>query len=152
MTVAKTLFIMNDSPYGTERTYNALRLAGALSKREGRETRVFLIGDAAAAAKRSQHVPSGCYNVETFATTASVSSGSPGGVFTPSLFLGAALGGTVGHALVAVMPLGAVGPAGGYALVGMAALAAATTHAPVLAAVMVFGSDLVRCIQVGRLS
>jgi CIC family chloride channel protein len=75
---------------------------------------------------------------KAFATTASVSSGSPGGAFTPSLFLGAALGGTVGRALAAVTPPGAVGPAGGYALVGMAALAAATTHAPVLAAVMVF--------------
>jgi uncharacterized protein involved in oxidation of intracellular sulfur len=63
--VSRTLFILNDAPYGTERTYNALRLAGALSKREGREVRVFLIGDGASAAKRGQHVPSGYYNVET---------------------------------------------------------------------------------------
>ncbi|HVW27811.1 MAG TPA: chloride channel protein [Polyangiaceae bacterium] len=71
------------------------------------------------------------------ATTASVSSGSPGGVFTPSLFIGAALGSTFGQALTVVAPH-AVGAPGGYALVGMAALIAATTHAPVLGAVMVF--------------
>lgn len=66
------------------------------------------------------------------ATVASVSSGSPGGVFTPSLFLGAALGGFFGG----VSPW--AGAPGGYALVGMAAFAAATTHAPLMAAVLVF--------------
>ncbi|HEY5618545.1 MAG TPA: hypothetical protein VIK60_11420 [Vicinamibacterales bacterium] len=35
--MAKTLFILNDPPYGTERSYNGLRLAGALSKREGEQ-------------------------------------------------------------------------------------------------------------------
>jgi len=72
------------------------------------------------------------------ATTASVSSGSPGGVFTPSLFIGAALGGAVGQTLTLLAAPGAIGAVGGYALVGMAALIAATTHAPVLGAVMVF--------------
>ena len=33
----KTLFILNDPPYGTERSFNALRLAGSLSRREGKE-------------------------------------------------------------------------------------------------------------------
>ena len=75
---------------------------------------------------------------KAFATTASVSSGSPGGVFTPSLFIGAALGGALGHMLMLAAPPGGVGAVGGYALVGMAALTAATTHAPVLGAVMVF--------------
>jgi uncharacterized protein involved in oxidation of intracellular sulfur len=60
----KTLFILNDPPYGTERSYNALRLAGSLAKREGEQVRVFLIGDAAACAKRNQKVPSGYYNLE----------------------------------------------------------------------------------------
>jgi uncharacterized protein involved in oxidation of intracellular sulfur len=60
----KTLFILNDPPYGTERCYNALRLAGALARREGEEVRVFLLGDAATGAKRSQKVPQGYYNVE----------------------------------------------------------------------------------------
>jgi len=62
--VAKTLFILNDPPYGTERSYNALRLAAALSRREGEEARVFLIGDAASCAKANQKVPQGYYNVE----------------------------------------------------------------------------------------
>ena len=44
--MAKTLFILNDPPYGTERSYNAFRLAGALSKRDGEEVKIFLIGDA----------------------------------------------------------------------------------------------------------
>ena len=35
--MARTLFILNDAPYGTERSYNGVRLAGALSKREGFE-------------------------------------------------------------------------------------------------------------------
>jgi CIC family chloride channel protein len=72
------------------------------------------------------------------ATTSSVSSGSPGGVFTPSLFIGAAVGASVGHLLAITAAPHAIGAAGGYALVGMAALIAATTHAPVLGAVMVF--------------
>jgi uncharacterized protein involved in oxidation of intracellular sulfur len=59
----KTLFVLNDPPYGTERSYNALRLAGALAKREGEDVRVFLIGDAAACAKAGQSVPQGYYNV-----------------------------------------------------------------------------------------
>ena len=62
--MAKTLFILNDPPYGTERSYNALRLAGSLSKREGEEVKVFLIGDAAACAKSHQKVPQGFYNLE----------------------------------------------------------------------------------------
>ena len=62
--MAKTLFILNDPPYGTERSYNALRLAGALSKREGQEVKVFLMGDAASVAKANQKVPQGYYNLE----------------------------------------------------------------------------------------
>jgi len=70
------------------------------------------------------------------ATTASVSSGSPGGVFTPTLLLGGAVGGLYAAGLTAAGF--ELGPAGGYALVGMAAASAATTHAPLMAAVMVF--------------
>lgn len=57
----KTLIILNDAPYGSERTYNGLRLAGSLA-RQGTELRVFLIGDAVACAKSGQKVPSGYYN------------------------------------------------------------------------------------------
>ena len=59
-----TLFILNGPPYGTERSYNALRLAGSLSKREGEDVKVFLIGDAASCAKKDQKVPQGYYNTE----------------------------------------------------------------------------------------
>lgn len=60
----KTLFILNDAPYGTERSYNALRLAGSLGKHEGQEVKVFLIGDAASCAKAGQKLPQGYYNIE----------------------------------------------------------------------------------------
>lgn len=57
-----TLFILNDPPYGTERSYNALRLAKALGKQAGQQVRVFLMGDAVACAKSGQKVPEGYYN------------------------------------------------------------------------------------------
>jgi uncharacterized protein involved in oxidation of intracellular sulfur len=60
----KTLFVLNDPPYGTERSYNGLRLAGSVAQREGQEVRLFLMGDAAACAKAGQKVPNGYYNVE----------------------------------------------------------------------------------------
>ena len=62
--MGKTLFILNDPPYGTERSYNGLRLAGSLANREDEDVRVFLIGDAASCAKTGQKVPQGYYNVE----------------------------------------------------------------------------------------
>ena len=58
----QTLFILNDAPYGSERSYNALRLAKALAKRDGESVRVFLMGDAVACAKAGQKVPEGYYN------------------------------------------------------------------------------------------
>ena len=62
--MSKTLFILNDPPYGTERSYNALRLAGSLARRPDEEVKVFLMGDAASCAKANQKVPQGYYNVE----------------------------------------------------------------------------------------
>ena len=62
--MAKTLFVLNDPPYGTERSYNALRLAGSLAKRDGEQVKIFLIGDASSCAKAKQKVPQGYYNVE----------------------------------------------------------------------------------------
>lgn len=58
----QTLFILNDAPYGSERSYNALRLARAIAKREGESVRLFLMGDAVACAKAGQKVPEGYYN------------------------------------------------------------------------------------------
>ncbi|MFW6362773.1 MAG: DsrE/DsrF/TusD sulfur relay family protein [Spirochaeta sp.] len=60
----KYVLILNDAPYGTERSYNGLRLAGELAKRDGEEVKLFLIGDAAACAKRGQTTPNGYYNLE----------------------------------------------------------------------------------------
>lgn len=58
----QTLFILNDAPYGSERSYNALRLARALARREGDSVRLFLMGDAVVCAKAGQKVPEGYYN------------------------------------------------------------------------------------------
>jgi len=61
----KSLFIVNDPPYGTERVYNALRLAHAVAKREpSTQVTVFLMADAVLAAKAQQKTPDGYYNVE----------------------------------------------------------------------------------------
>jgi uncharacterized protein involved in oxidation of intracellular sulfur len=60
----KTLVIVNDSPYGSERPYNALRLANALAKRDRQQVKLFLMGDAASCAGAGQKVPDGYYNLE----------------------------------------------------------------------------------------
>jgi uncharacterized protein involved in oxidation of intracellular sulfur len=61
----KTLVLINDPPYGTERVYNALRLAHALLKRDpATQITVFLMADAVLAAKAQQKTPDGYYNVE----------------------------------------------------------------------------------------
>ncbi len=74
----KTLFIANDPPYGTERTFNALRLATSLAKREGEGVRFFLMGDGAACAKRGQRVPDGHYNLERMLRSLSQRGGAIG--------------------------------------------------------------------------
>ncbi len=56
------LIILNDPPYGTERSYNGLRMAKALSN-EAHVT-VFLMADAIVCAKQGQNVPQGFYNLE----------------------------------------------------------------------------------------
>lgn len=60
----KTLVILNDAPYGSERTYNGLRIANSLVKQPGVDLKVFLIG-AVASARSGQKVPTGYYNVQT---------------------------------------------------------------------------------------
>ena len=57
------LLILNDAPYGTERSYNGLRLAQALAKIENTTVKVFLIADAVACAKQGQTTPEGYYNI-----------------------------------------------------------------------------------------
>jgi uncharacterized protein involved in oxidation of intracellular sulfur len=59
----KALFMLNDPPYGTESSFNGLRLAKALQGK-GAEVTVFLMADAVACAKAGQKVPQGYYNLE----------------------------------------------------------------------------------------
>ena len=72
----KTLFILNDPPYGTERCYNALRLAHALVKNDpDAEVSVFLVADAVAAACKGQKTPDGYYNMERMLKRVTVGKG-----------------------------------------------------------------------------
>ncbi|TAL85692.1 MAG: hypothetical protein EPN74_07280 [Rhodanobacter sp.] len=59
----KYLFVLNDAPYGSERSYNGLRLARHLLKTGSEEVRLFLIGDAVACANAGQKVAQGYYNI-----------------------------------------------------------------------------------------
>ncbi len=70
------------------------------------------------------------------AVSLTIGSGGSGGVFAPSLFLGASLGGAVGAVVQAWFPGAA--PPGAYALVGMGAVVAAATHAPITAIMILF--------------
>ena len=63
MSAVRILLILNDPPYGTERSHNGLRLAYALAKREEAEVRVFLLADAVGCAVAGQRVPEGYYHL-----------------------------------------------------------------------------------------
>jgi len=58
------VFIVNDGPYGSERPYNALRLAMQLAKRSVAQVRLFLVGDGVQCAVQGQATPKGYYNIE----------------------------------------------------------------------------------------
>lgn len=61
----KVLILINDAPYGTEKAYNALRLAMQIQKdHEGTELYVFLMADAVTCALPHQITPNGYYNIE----------------------------------------------------------------------------------------
>ncbi len=79
--------------------------------------------------------------VKAAATAITVGSGGAGGVFTPSLFVGAALGGAFGATVHEFFP-GITGDYGGYALVGMGCLVAGTTRAPIMAVMVMFEMTL----------
>ena len=62
----KVLIIINDAPYGSEKTYNALRIAMQLQKDFPQsEVRIFLMADSATCAIVGQIIPQGYYNIET---------------------------------------------------------------------------------------
>ncbi|MBI5410542.1 MAG: DsrE family protein [Nitrospirae bacterium] len=61
----KILLILNDAPYGSEKVYNALRLAMKLQQEHpNAEVRIFLMADAVTAALPNQTTPQGYYNIE----------------------------------------------------------------------------------------
>ncbi|UCD93663.1 MAG: chloride channel protein [Candidatus Zixiibacteriota bacterium] len=71
------------------------------------------------------------------ATSLTLGSGNSGGIFAPSLFIGAVTGGTFGYVIHYLLPE-ITATEGAYALVGMAALVAGTTHAPITAILIIF--------------
>ena len=73
-----------------------------------------------------------------FATSITLGSGGSGGMFTPTLFVGAAMGLFFGHACMEILPAGVVSEPINYVVVGMAGAAAATTHAPIMAIILLF--------------
>lgn len=75
--------------------------------------------------------------VKILATSATLGSGGSGGIFAPSLFIGAMAGGFFGWAAGQLLP-GVIAPVGAYALVGMGAAVAGTTHAPITAILIIF--------------
>ncbi len=75
--------------------------------------------------------------VKIAAVGITIGSGGSGGIFAPSLFIGAMAGGAVGTVVNQFWP-GATAPPGAYALVGMAAVVGAATHAPITAIVIIF--------------
>ena len=75
--------------------------------------------------------------VKMLATSLTLASGGSGGVFLPSLYLGAITGGLIGVGAGVVFPT-ITAPSGGYALVGMAAFLAGATHSPITAFLLLF--------------
>jgi hypothetical protein len=78
---------------------------------------------------------------KVFSTAATVGSGAVGGVFTPTLFVGAAIGALVGSALHIALP-NTTANGSAYALIGMGGFLAATTHAPLMSILMIFEMTL----------
>src|SRR5579883_3035973 len=74
---------------------------------------------------------------KALATAATVGSGAVGGIFTPTLFMGCALGALAGEGIHTVLPSITSVPTA-YALIGMGGFLAATTHAPLTSILMVF--------------
>ena len=62
----KILIIINDAPYGTEKAFNALRIANQLGRdyKDEIELRIFLMADIATCALAGQETPDGYYNIE----------------------------------------------------------------------------------------
>ena len=83
------------------------------------------------------YIALGLIFIKIIATSITLGSGGSGGIFAPSLFMGAMLGGFFGHFVHQLFPEITAGP-GAYALVAMGGLVAGTTRAPVTAIIIVF--------------
>lgn len=81
------------------------------------------------------------FALKLFATSLTLGSGASGGVFSPALFLGAALGGAYGVLLQHIFPGITISPAA-FAVVGMAGIVGGTTGAAITAIVMIFEMTL----------
>ncbi len=75
--------------------------------------------------------------IKILAVSITIGSGGSGGIFAPSLFIGAMLGGAMGAVVHSTWPASTAGP-GAYALVGMGAVVGATTHGPITAILIIF--------------
>ncbi len=75
--------------------------------------------------------------VKIFATSLTIGSGGSGGVFAPSLFIGAMMGGIYGHMVHHFFP-SVTASSGAYSLVGMGAIVAGATHAPITSILILF--------------
>jgi len=72
----QALMIINGSAYGLDSTYNAIRLAAALAKRDGVDMTVFLMGDGVGAAMKGQKTPDGYYKLDRMLTVVSRNGGA----------------------------------------------------------------------------
>lgn len=75
--------------------------------------------------------------IKIFSTSITIASGGSGGIFAPSLFIGATMGGAMGYLFNFLMPE-LTAPIGAYAMVGMGAVVAGTTHGPLTAILIIF--------------
>ncbi|MDO8308701.1 MAG: DsrE family protein [Actinomycetota bacterium] len=71
-----SLMIINGSAYGLDSTFQAIRLAASLAKRDGVEMTVFLMGDGVTAAMSGQKTPDGCYKLDRMLGVVSRNAGS----------------------------------------------------------------------------
>lgn len=74
----KILIVVNDPAYGSERPFNALRLAGELARRDGVQLQVFLMGDAVTCAIAGQSVSNGYYHLDRMLTSVARHGGTVG--------------------------------------------------------------------------
>ena len=118
-----------------------LGILGILTYKSGDIPRIFSVGygsiDAALSNNFTLQITFALLLLKMLATVITLGSGGSGGVFAPSLFMGAMLGATFGQLVNNFFPAISA-PPGAYALVGMAAFFSGAAHAPVTAILIIF--------------